>query len=47
MSVCLCLAGVSEGWSILYYVFTSLKSTMLFLVILLIGSGWAHGEYNE
>lgn len=32
--------GSSEGWSIIYYIFSSLKGVMLFLVIVLIGSGW-------
>lgn len=35
------LVGVSEGWSIVYYVFAFLKGVMLFTVILLIGSGWS------
>lgn len=30
----------SEGWSILYFIFSFVKGVMLFLVILLIGSGW-------
>lgn len=33
-------SGSSEGWSIIYYIFSSLKGVMLFLVIVLIGSGW-------
>ena len=33
-------SGSSEGWSIVYYIFSSLKGMMLFLVIVLIGSGW-------
>jgi hypothetical protein len=33
--------GASEGWSIAYFVFTSLRGFMLFTVILLIGSGWS------
>lgn len=35
------LVGVSEAWSIVYYVFAFLKGVMLFTVILLIGSGWS------
>lgn len=33
--------GVSETWSIVYYVFATLKGIMLFTVILLIGSGYS------
>lgn len=34
--------GVStESWSVLYYIFASLKAFLLFTVILLIGSGWS------
>lgn len=33
--------GVSESWSIVYYIFASLKGIMLFTVILLIGSGYS------
>ena len=33
--------GVSEMWSMVYYVFAFLKGVMLFTVILLIGSGWS------
>jgi hypothetical protein len=33
--------GYSVMWSILYYIFTILKAFMLFVVILLIGSGWS------
>lgn len=33
--------GVSELWSVVYYVFAFLKGVMLFTVILLIGSGWS------
>lgn len=35
------LVGVSEAWSIVYYIFAFLKGVMLFTVILLIGSGWS------
>lgn len=35
------LYGVSEMWSVVYYVFAFLKGIMLFTVILLIGSGWS------
>lgn len=35
------LYGVSETWSIVYYIFAFLKGIMLFTVILLIGSGWS------
>ncbi len=33
--------GVSEMWSMVYYVFAFMKGIMLFTVILLIGSGWS------
>lgn len=33
--------GVSEMWSIVYYIFAVLKGVMMFIVILLIGSGWS------
>jgi hypothetical protein len=33
--------GVSEGWSLVYYFFATLKGIMLFTVILLIGSGYS------
>eukprot|EP00937_MAST-01D_sp_MAST-1D-sp2_P005667 g5667.t1 len=35
------LAGVAPGWSALYFVFSFLKSMMMFTVILLIGTGWS------
>lgn len=35
------LYGVSESWSIIYYIFSFLKGIMLFTVIILIGSGWS------
>jgi hypothetical protein len=33
--------GFAPGWSAIYYVFTFLKSMMMFVVILLIGTGWS------
>ena len=33
--------GDGEGWQIVYYIFASLKGVMLFVVILLIGTGWS------
>ena len=33
--------GSGEGWSVVYYVFSFLKGVMLFVVILLIGTGWS------
>lgn len=33
--------GVSETWSIIYYIFATVKGIMLFTVILLIGSGYS------
>eukprot|EP01059_Diplonema_ambulator_P036190 TRINITY_DN8937_c0_g1_i1.p1 TRINITY_DN8937_c0_g1~~TRINITY_DN8937_c0_g1_i1.p1 ORF type:complete len:494 (+),score=114.70 TRINITY_DN8937_c0_g1_i1:49-1530(+) len=33
--------GVSTGWNIMYYVFLTLKGITLFLVILLLGTGWS------
>ena len=33
--------GDGEGWQIVYYVFASLKGVALFVVILLIGTGWS------
>lgn len=35
------LVGVSHLWSDLYYIFAALKGVMLFVVILLVGSGWS------
>ena len=38
------LTGTSDGWStgsIVYYLFASLKGSLIFLVIILIGSGWS------
>ena len=37
----LSLTGTSDFWSVLYYIFAALKGIMLFVVILLIGSGWS------
>ena len=33
--------GSAHLWSDLYYVFSTLKGAMLFVVILLVGSGWS------
>jgi G protein-coupled receptor 107 len=33
--------GHPGGWAIIYYVFATLKGIMMFVVILLIGSGWS------
>ena len=33
--------GSGEAWSVIYYMFEFLKGVMLFVVILLIGSGWS------
>jgi len=33
--------GQGEGWEFVYYVFASLKGISLFIVILLIGTGWS------
>lgn len=35
------LVGASQIWSFVYYVFAALKGIMLFIAILLIGSGWS------
>jgi hypothetical protein len=35
------LTGYALGWNAVYYFFTFLKSMMLFVVILLIGTGWS------
>lgn len=35
------VTGHAEFWDFVYYVFTFMKGTMLFTVILLIGSGWS------
>ena len=35
------LEGHPGGWALLYYFFASLKGLMMFLVILLIGTGWS------
>ena len=35
------ISGSSELWSIIYYIFSTFKGVMLFLVLLLIGSGWS------
>ena len=33
--------GYPVGWNIIFYVFTFLKGTMLFSVIMLVGTGWS------
>eukprot|EP01114_Cavostelium_apophysatum_P010392 TRINITY_DN2403_c0_g1_i2.p1 TRINITY_DN2403_c0_g1~~TRINITY_DN2403_c0_g1_i2.p1 ORF type:complete len:316 (-),score=55.30 TRINITY_DN2403_c0_g1_i2:442-1389(-) len=33
--------GSAAGWNVMYYIFTGLKGTMLFILIALIGSGWS------
>jgi len=33
--------GGPDGWNIAYYVFTFLRGIMLFVVIVLIGTGWS------
>lgn len=33
--------GQSEGWSVVYYIFTSLKGVLFFTVVMLIGTGWS------
>lgn len=35
------VTGTGEAWSVVYYFFGFIKSMMLFVVILLIGSGWS------
>lgn len=35
------LHGHPVGWNVIYYIFTFLKGVMLFLVILLVGTGWS------
>ena len=35
------VTGSGEAWSVIFYIFTFLKGIMLFVVILLIGSGWS------
>merc|ERR1711871_552885 len=33
--------GKPVGWNVVYYIFASLKGTMFFVVILLVGTGWS------
>jgi hypothetical protein len=33
--------GGPDGWNIAYYVFSLMRGTMLFVVIVLIGTGWS------
>ena len=35
------ITGAAEAWSIVYYLFAFLKGITLFVVMLLIGSGWS------
>lgn len=35
------VTGSDEGWTIIYFLITTLRGVMLFTVILLIGSGWS------
>lgn len=35
------LTGAAEAWSIVYYLFAFLKGITLFVVVLLIGTGWS------
>ena len=35
------LTGSAEAWSIVYYLFAFLKGITLFVVVLLIGTGWS------
>jgi len=34
--------GSSHGWNIVYYIFSFLKGMMMFMVIVLIGTGWSY-----
>lgn len=34
--------GVHNGWFIAYYIFAALKGTLMFCVIILIGTGWSY-----
>ena len=33
--------GTAVGWNVLYYIFAFLKGIMLFVVVLLVGTGWS------
>jgi len=33
--------GSPVGWNVLYYIFAFLKGTFLFVVVLLVGTGWS------
>jgi len=35
------MVGAPEGWNFAYYIFTSMRGVFLFMVILLIGTGWS------
>ena len=33
--------GEAVGWNVLFYIFTFIKGIMMFVVLLLIGTGWS------
>lgn len=36
------VSGHNDGWSTMYYIFSFLKGTLMFVVIILIGTGWSY-----